>query len=337
MIKMTAASIQYHLLSGFTDPMLSPEDWNALQCKGSGNTVFMSWHWQKTWWEVFGRGELLLLLALKNDQPVSIAPLFADGGMLFFVGSGGSDYLDFIGDTSDPEIIKGLLQLAIENAPGLLGCRFYHIHASSSTQQTLDTVAKKLGWDCFDEGGMACPVLAIKDFHEKAKAATEKKSLLRHEGWFKRNGGIEVQHYSDSNNILPHLDAFFEQHIARWSATPYPSLFLDPLQRSFYKRLCETASEAGWLRFTIVYWQQQAIAFHFGMHYNRNFLWYKPTFDITLAKHSPGEVLLRQLLLKAMEEEADHFDFGLGDEAFKNRFASSTPTVTNIGLYPAQV
>ena len=71
------------------------------------------------------------------------------------------------------------------------------------------------------------------------------------------------------------------------------------------------------------------------MHYNRSFLWYKPTFDITLAKHSPGEVLLRQLLLRAIDEEADYFDFGLGDEAFKNRFASSTPTVTNIGLYPS--
>ena len=333
---MPAASIQYHLLSGFTDPMLSPEAWAALQYKGSGNTVFMTWHWQKAWWEVFGRGKLLLLLAVKKDQPVALAPLFADGGMLFFVGSGGSDYLDFIGDTSEPEIISGLLQLAIENTPGVLGIRFYHIQSSSPTQQLLFNIAKKQGWDCFDEGGMASPVLSIRDFPEQAKAAAAKKSLLRHEGWFNRNGGIEVQHYSHSNNILPHLDAFFEQHIERWSATPHPSLFLDPLQRRFYKRLCEAASDTGWLRFTIVYWQQQAIAFHFGMHYNCSFLWYKPTFDITLAKHSPGEVLLRQLLLKAMEEAADYFDFGLGDEAFKSRFASSTPSVTTIGLYPAK-
>lgn len=333
---MSAANIHYHLLSGFTDPMLSPEAWNVVQCKGSGHTVFMSWHWQKTWWEVFGRGKLLLLLAVKDGQPVTIAPLFADGGMLFFVGSGGSDYLDFIGDTGDPELINGLLSLAIENTPGLLGCRFYHLHASSSTQQTLDIVAKKLGWYCFDEGGMVCPALSIKDFPEKAKAATEKKSLLRHEGWFNRNGGIEVQHYRHSNQILPHLDAFFNQHIARWSATPYPSLFEDPFQLRFYKRLCEVASDTGWLRFTIVYWKNQAIAFHFGMHYNGSFLWYKPTFDVKLSKHSPGEVLLRQLLLKAIEEEAEYFDFGLGDEAFKDRFATSTLTVTNIGLYPGQ-
>lgn len=331
---MRAASIQYRCLIDFHDPELSPEIWNALQCKGSGNTIFMSWQWQKTWWEVFGRGKLLLLLAKKNNEPVTIAPLFADGGMLFFVGSGGSDYLDFIGDTGDPELIIGLLSLAIENMPELLGCRFYHLHASSSTQQTLYAVAAKLGWDCFDEGGMACPILSIKDFPEKAKAATEKKSLLRHEGWFNRNGGIEIKHYNQSKEILPHLDAFFEQHIARWAVTPYPSLFLDPLQRRFYKKLCVTASEAGWLRFTIVYWQQQAIAFHFGMHYNGSFLWYKPSFKITLAKHSPGEVLLRQLILRAMEEDAHYFDFGLGDEAFKDRFASSIPTVTNIGLYP---
>ena len=334
---MSNATFQYRLLNGFEDPLLTPALWNELQMRGTGNVVFMTWHWQKTWWEVFGRGKLLLLLAVKNDQPVVIAPLFADGGMLFFVGSGGSDYLDFIGDTSNPEIIAGLLSLAMVHTPGVLGFRFYHLPPASKTKNILNTVSKKLGWECFDEGGMACPLLSIKDFPEKAKAAAEKKSLLRHEGWFKRNGGMQAVHLKSSKDILPHLDAFFNQHIARWSATPYPSLFLDPLQRQFYKMLCETASEAGWLRFTIVYWKQQPIAFHFGMHYNRSYLWYKPTFDITLTKHSPGEVLLRQLLLNAIEEDAAHFDFGLGDEAFKNRFASSTASVKNIGLYPPSI
>jgi len=60
------AAIQYHLLSDFNDPMLSPEAWNELQCKGSGNTDFLSWPWQKTWWEVFGSGQLLILLAVKT-------------------------------------------------------------------------------------------------------------------------------------------------------------------------------------------------------------------------------------------------------------------------------
>ena len=331
---MTNSTIQYHLLSGFEDPQVSPEVWNELLSQGSSDVVFMTWHWQKTWWEIFGRGKLLLIMAAKDDQPVAIAPLFSDEGMIFFVGSGGSDYLDIVGDISNPEIVTGLLNVAIANTPGVLGLRFYHIPPASQTKNIIDSAAKNLGWDCFDEGGLNCSLLSIKDFPELTSAATSKKSLLRHEAWFNRNGGTQVQHFTHSIDILPQLEAFFEQHIARWAVTPFPSLFLDPLQRRFYRELCEAASDTGWLRFTVVLWQQQAIAFHFGMNYKGSFLWYKPCFDITLAKHSPGEVLLRQLLLNAIEEHAAYFDFGLGDEAFKNRFASSTQSVTNIGLYP---
>ena len=62
-------------------------------------------------------------------------------------------------------------------------------------------------------------------------------------------------------------------------------------------------------------------------------MWYKPSFAIDLARHSPGEALLRQLLLAAIEEKACAFDFGLGEEAFKSRFATGIRYVRNWGLY----
>jgi CelD/BcsL family acetyltransferase involved in cellulose biosynthesis len=39
------------------------------------------------------------------------------------------------------------------------------------------------------------------------------------------------------------------------------------------------------------------------------------------------------LLLAAMAEKAHTFDFGLGDEAFKSRFATRVNRVRNWGLY----
>ena len=63
-------------------------------------------------------------------------------------------------------------------------------------------------------------------------------------------------------------------------------------------------------------------------------MWYKPSFAIDLARRSPGEVLLRQLILAAIEEGAKTFDFGLGDEAFKNRFATHVNKVNTYSLYP---
>ena len=80
------------LLAGFDDPA-----WERFVVP----SVFQTWQWQRAWWENFGRGrQLLLVLAEEDGQPVTLAPLFADSGMIYPVASGGSDYLDFLGDVS---------------------------------------------------------------------------------------------------------------------------------------------------------------------------------------------------------------------------------------------
>lgn len=158
--------------------------------------------------------------------------------------------------------------------------------------------------------------------------------MLRHERALRREGEMVVEHLSGGETISQHLSEFFDQHIDRWKAASYPSLFLDPKQKKFYERLSLLAGDTGWLRFTRLVWNGRAIAFHFGFSYNRNYLWYKPSFAIDLARRSPGEVLLRQLLLAALDEDAVTFDFGLGDEAFKHRFATHVNYVHTWGLYP---
>ena len=74
----------------------------------------------------------------------------------------------------------------------------------------------------------------------------------------------------------------------------------------------------------------------FGFCYGGSYIYYKPTFAIEFAKRSPGNVLLRNLLLAALEEGANIFDLGLGAEAYKERFATNTQFVRNWGLYPLE-
>lgn len=332
---MSNPNYQYRLLNGFDDSRITPVIWNELLSQGPSDFVFLTWHWQKIWWDVFGRGKLLIILAEKQGKPIALAPLFADTGMIFFIGSGGSDYLDFVGDLRDPEVIEYMLLIAVEQVPDFLGFRFYHIPESSPTGSKLAEIAQKQEWKCFEEESQVSPRLNIIANPDLAIQSTRKKSLLRHEGWFSRNGELAIEHLSKSGEILPHLNLFFNQHISRWALTSFPSLFLDKKQCLFYERLSQTASETGWLRFSHISWQKKSIAFHFGFSYKGSFFWYKPSFDIAFAKNSPGEVLLRQLLLLSIEESSHTFDFGLGDEPFKKRFATNILSVSNWGLYPS--
>lgn len=321
--------ISVRLLAGFDDPALADDAWHGLLPQGPTDTLFLTPCWQRTWWQVFGRGQLLLVGIFQGDALVGLAPLFADGDMVFFVGSGGSDYLDFVGQIDGADVLAEVLAVARDAVPSCLGFRFYHVPDTSPTGQKLGDAARLLGCACHDEGELPAPSARLA---EAGQALTRKQSLLRHQRFFEREGELGVRQLRTAAEILPRLDAFFAQHIARWADTPHPSLFLDLAQQTFYRRLAEQAPP--WLRFTEIAWNGRPIAFHFGFSYRGSYLWYKPSFAIDLARHSPGEVLIRQLLLAALEEGAEEFDLGLGDEPFKRRFANQVRLVRTWGIYP---
>jgi CelD/BcsL family acetyltransferase involved in cellulose biosynthesis len=331
---MSTPPVTATILTGFDDPAAGPEEWDRLLAAGPTDVVFLTRGYQRTWWDSFGRGQLLLITAERAGRPVALAPLFADGGMVFFVGSGGSDYLDFVGDAGDPDVLVALLGAARRRVSDFVGFRFYHVPDDSPTGACLRAAAGRLELVCYDEGDLPAPALDLDVPPGAGLAAANKTSLVRHERGLTRAGRLDVTHLRDGEAIAPHLDAFFEQHVARWAATPYPSLFLDPKQRAFYRRLAEVVGPVGTLRFTRLDWDGRPVAFHFGFCHRGRYLWYKPSFAIDLARRSPGEVLLRQLLLAAIDEGTKVFDFGLGDEAFKQRFANRVARVRTWGLYP---
>ncbi|MEW6754947.1 MAG: GNAT family N-acetyltransferase [Candidatus Latescibacterota bacterium] len=321
------------LLRGFDDPRLPPEAWEGLLDRSPVASVFMTWHWQSAWWQVFGRGRLLLFAVVDTGGMRALAPLFADGGMVFFVGSGGSDYLDFLGDFAQPQVLAEVLDAARRAAEGFVGFRFYHVPDGSPTPARLGAAARLLGLRAYDEGRLPAPVVELDADPGAARPAADHRSLRRHEQALGRVGSLAVHHASCGGAILPELEGFFAQHVARWEGTPHPSLFHDRRWREFYRRVCLVAGEAGWLRFTRLDCGGRPAAYHFGFHYRGSYLWYKPCFARTLTRCSPGEVLLRHLFLAASREGASRFDFGIGDEPFKQRFATAHPGVTTYGLY----
>jgi CelD/BcsL family acetyltransferase involved in cellulose biosynthesis len=315
------------LLAGFDD--LPAAAWADLLERSPTPVVFLTRGWLEAWWQTLGQGTLLLVVAERDGHQLALAPLYVHGEVISFLGTDSSDYLDFLGDISEPAVLDGLL-VAAREAVAASAFRLAVVPEHSPTTASLAAAATRLGLGLRSDE----PVLAPALQRARLVDATRKKSLVRHENWFRRNGELSVVHMAHGRAILPQLDRFFAQHIERCTAAPYPSLFENERHRAFYRQLAEHNADAGWLRFTRVDWDDMPIAYHFGMSFRGSFLWYKPSFELSLARRSPGEVLLRQLLIAAYDEGAHTFDFGIGDEAFKHRFATSFPRVRTWTLTP---
>ena len=319
------------VMGDFDAPLLSV--WETIALRSAMPTVFSTRPWLRAWRAFYGRGDLLLAAHVEDGRTSAVAPLFADeDGWVYFVGSGGSDYLDFIGCLDSSNALAAMLAAVRERVPHFQGFRFYHVPGRSPTGALLRHAAGLLSLDWEQEGTMAAPEMSMAAVDD----AIAKKSLRRHCSYFEREGGYVAKHHAHGAEIGPLLDGFFEQHVQRWSGTAHPSLFNNPTHRAFYRRLAAESDASRWLRFTAIEWQGRIVAYHFGFSFAGRFTWYKPTFDIALARRSPGEVLLRELLVRARTEDAGVFDFGIGDEPFKQRFATTVPVVNTFALVPAQ-
>ncbi|MBI3941071.1 MAG: GNAT family N-acetyltransferase [Acidobacteria bacterium] len=331
------SAVRARILDGFDDPALPPELWEQLLRAGDTDVVYLTRQWQRCWWETLGRGKLLLVAGERNDRIVALAPLYADSGMVFVVGSGASDYLDVVGNTSDLEILQAILETAREHVPDFVGFRFYAVPESSRTGKGLQETAPRLGLQCFEEGTWAAPVIDLAGRPEQALAAANKKRLRKRENFFRQRGELELRQFRDGAAILPHLEPFFQQHISRWEGTVTPSPFVNQAQRALLECWTRVAAHTGWLRFTRLDWEGRPIAFELGCCYRGKYFGGPSSFAPDLAQRSPGQVLLRQLLLAAIAEGVDTYDLGVGEYPWKFRFATHVNYVRTWGLYRADV
>src|SRR5438552_3754545 len=99
-----AGTIRIRILEGFDDPSFGREQWNALVHSGETDVVFLTWEFQRAWWETLaGSGKLLLIAAERDERIVAVAPFYAKSYEIGLLGAGISEWLDFIGDARDDE------------------------------------------------------------------------------------------------------------------------------------------------------------------------------------------------------------------------------------------
>ena len=318
---------------------IGPGRWNDLWTRTEAPSVFARHEWADAWWASFGHGRVLKLYAASEQGrlvgllPVSL-PLEGSGGPAVLVGDEHADYAGILADPACPGILMQLLERACDELGETSGLLVRDVREDSSYAGALGNAAAGRFNRWRRVSSIPCPRTSLDP--ARLQALVNKKSLKRHARQLARRGQVEVLHMTDSHEILPCLKGFFAQHIARWQNTGSPSLFLNERNRDFYRDLAIGFSGSGLLVYTEIRLDARPVACHFGFVSEGDFIWYKPCFAPDLAKLSPGETLLRELLLYASTRGLGGFDFTRGGEAFKRRFADAERTATTFMFHPSR-
>jgi CelD/BcsL family acetyltransferase involved in cellulose biosynthesis len=300
--------------------------WNELVRESDTATIFQCFEWHQAWWRVFrGEYELRALLAWSADRLVGVAPwvLNRESSTLQFLGSGdeASDYCDLLVDARHPQAVDEFARWLLDHSSEWLRLDLRNLPGHSQHRARREARLPACSRWLYTEVSADAPTRLLGNPGADAELLG-KASLKRHVNHFRKSGRLEFAQLSTEQEILPWLDAFFRQHVERRALAGKTSQFLDSRQRQLYRELARTLGPTGWLRFAVVRFNDAPIAFHFGFEHKSRFVWYKPTFSAEHAKRSPGEVLLKLLFEYAVSAKLQEFDFTVGNEAFKYRFAN---------------
>jgi CelD/BcsL family acetyltransferase involved in cellulose biosynthesis len=319
------------VLEDFEDPALDSARWDRLLADGPTNVACLTLDWQREWWRAFGcdRDHLMLVIAEEAGEPRAIAPLYADGDILY-LGSDESDAVDFIGHV-DEHTLTEILAAARRRLPEFLGIQLYHVPAESSTTALLPGVAIGLGLDLRCMYIIGAPYLDLTDV-ERVIQVVERRKLRKQARSMSRESPVQIR-LAGSEDLDPWLDRFFAQHVARWTDRGDVK-FNDERRRDFCWALVHAGHHAGWLRFTMLEWKGIPAAFDITLVRGDRHLAFLVSRDPSITHHSPGKHLEAHVIRAALESGARRYEFGIGDQTYKRSRASATPRLVTWAMWP---
>ena len=121
---------------------------------------------------------------------------------------------------------------------------------------------------------------------------------------------------------------------ARWAERSERSRARGPTVREFHLEFAHAAVGRRWLGLTVMEVDDVPIAALYGWLIGRRWSYYRPGVDPAWSRPSPG-FLLAETSREAIDDGASEYDMLQGDEAFKQRFATSSRATRTISWRPA--
>lgn len=320
---------------------LRPE-WNPLLARSAFNSIFLTWEWQRAWWDCLGTGDLVVVaFRAASGELVGIAPLFSvqteAGWELQWVGCADvADYLDvIIAAGFEAEVYAALLRYLIgPEAPMWGSVQLCNLHESSLGYRLLPELAAASGLAAAATMADVAPYLALPPTFDEYLESLDKKQ--RHE-LRRKLGKIDREAANwrcftvrEQENLTGWVDHFIHLHRL---ASAGKNEFMTDQMSAFFHRLASDLAEAGWLQLAFIEIEGQLAATLLNFDYDGRIWVYNSGFDPqAFPSLSPGIVLNARLIEQAIQSGHGIYDFLRGDEVYKYRLGAIDARVMKVEL-----
>lgn len=298
------------------------DSWWELYQKCPWATPFQSPAWLLPWWQNLGSGELLVISVLHQKKMIGMAPLCIQKNdrsqfEVLFLGTGVSDYLDFVCEPdSAPLIMSRLLEhlWSIRNRWDC--CDFQELRLNSpllSSRSLSNTSITRMS---------ICPVVTLPSSTESfmgSLASKLRRSIRQTE---KKLSPFSIKQ-AGFNEVAQAMDNLFLLHGKRWEDRNQPGVLSRPEIQAFHHAAAAAFAAGGELGLYTLCAQGNVSAVLYGFKKLNRFYAYLSGFDPALEDLSPGALLISSVIMDALRCGVREFDFLRGSEKYKYLWGAS--------------
>ena len=236
------------------------DEWNELYIECQSTTIFLSWDWMFTWWEVFNQSinsKLSILSVYENDKLIGLAPFhilhsfpksLIHGRTICFIGSGEentdkivSQYADFIVSPDKKEImISAVTEYLNKNRKRWDFADFQFLLEDSIISQCFEVGETKVH-TLLSQYGNRFYMPEMKNFDDFQDHMGNRWSKMYRKKSRKldKDGDVRIESSSDIASTKIAFKQLADMHEARWKERTNISIFKSELFNQFHAKLLE--------------------------------------------------------------------------------------------------
>ncbi len=314
------------------------KEWDDLLGASRSGGIFQTWEWVSCCWQHFSRGKSMVLICVRADgRLVGLAPMEITRmyGLplrrLQFIGTGVSDYLDFVLDEGYENTALAAIVKWITSQRGRWD--LVDLQQFPQNSPSLTMIADMISCDALSDDWHArflhtevCPYLPLAESWADMNKSFGKKMRFNL-GYYERLMNRDFDKVSlgplSMGELDEGMDAFFDLHTARWRKRWMPGMLAGADRQAFHREVAALAHKRGWLRLhgLRLDGKLQSVLYCFTL--KEKGYYYLGGFEPTLAKYSPGTVLTGFAVKDAIAHGCREFDFLRGNERYKARWTKA--------------
>jgi CelD/BcsL family acetyltransferase involved in cellulose biosynthesis len=307
---------------------MGPE-WDALVERAGIDHPFLRHDWVRTWWECFGSGKDLYVVAVRRgERLVGLAPLMRTRSRMYgmpvrrleLMANDHTPRFDLVVADAAEEVYVEILDHLLKQAPSWDVVMLPELSEASQTVGVLERLAKAKELRSSVWAAGSSPKISLAggfDAFMATLSASRRATLRKRVRRLKQLGSVAIEVVADVAGLPEALQDGMRIEAAAWKGAAGTAIASDERVTRFYFQLAERATQGKALHLVFLRVDGKRIAFAYCLRQGSTLFLLKTGYDPAYAEHSPFNVLMLLTIEAAVQDGIATFDLLGSDDPWK--------------------